>query len=287
MKRILKIAFLVSMLFWPVGSLAYSAPQKPILYESGSPVLLAAQGPKEQRDERYIKLLEMSLKIHAGNSSGSGTICDYDEISGFAYVISCGHLWSGNMDYKEEYERPKAKVISWYKGKGKLTTPESFEAEVLFWSNERGYDVSLLRFKPNWCPEFAPIDKKMVIAPMTILNSMGCDGGREVARYEVVFKEMRYPDIITAMNSPRPGRSGGGLLTDNGRLVGVCWGTSDISSGEGIGYFTPVSSIEKVFERNGHGWLLRDRGFRTIPIVDRENSSNIYDSDFVPIPSKL
>lgn len=263
-----------------------SAFERPILYES-SYDRFNVSSPDEQRDEKYARFLSVSLKIHVNGASGSGTICHYDRSSGIAHVISCGHLWSGNMNYDKTMERPKAKLITWYKNSSKLERPETFDAEVLFWSNDRGHDVSLLRFRPDWHPEFAAIDGAFKMEPGMSLNSLGCDGGREVARYEVRFKELNGMDIITIKNSPRPGRSGGGLVTDSGRMVGVCWGTSDVSSGKGIGYFTPVSSIKRVFVRNDHGWLLELFGARSIPVMDAERPDMSYPNDFVPIPASF
>lgn len=258
------------------------ASEKPIFYEGGT---ISSAALQEQRDSKYFPILSMSVKINVSGASGSGTICDFDRSSGVAHVISCGHLWSGNKKHDpRERTKPKAKIVVWYKNSEKLAEPESFDAEVLFWSNDRGYDVSLLRFKPDWEPRFAPIDRNFRPGKGMILNSLGCDGGKEVARYGVVFSEYRAPDIITVRNSPRPGRSGGGLINDEGRLVGVCWGTSDVSSGNGIGYFTPTSSIEKVFEENGYGWLLKSARPKPIPIVDRENGDAVYPQDYVPVP---
>lgn len=258
--------------------------EKPIFYESEAdpPHFLVLE---EQRDQQFSKLLSLSLKISVRGASGSGTICHYDPESGMAHVISCGHLWSGNMEHDPKANRfPEASVIVWHKNSKRLDSPETFPAEVLFWSNDRGYDVSLLRFRPDWAPEFAKIDGNHILKRGDSLNSMGCDGGSEVARYEVVFEKTNDIDIITSKNSPRPGRSGGGLVNEHGNLVGVCWGTSDVSSGKGIGYFTPVSAIREVFHRNGYVWLLELFEFKSIPIVDRDNPSTRYGKDFIPFP---
>jgi hypothetical protein len=278
-------AFTTAICLFIGSSYGADFPNKPIFYESE---LLKVLAPNAQRDERFSELLSPSVKIQVDGASGSGTICHYDEQSGFAHVISCGHLWSGNMKYNAKSElRPKAKIFTWYKNSLKLQAPETFEAEVLFWSNDRGYDVSLIRFKPDWSPGFAPIDGSFHLKKGLSLNSIGCDGGSEVARYEVIFESNIDLDITTSKNSPRPGRSGGGLITNHGKLVGVCWGTSDISSGNGTGYFTPVPSIRKVFEKNGHGWLLKIHQFKSIPVVDRDNPSKSYNEDFVPFPMAL
>lgn len=278
-----KIINLIAVIFFATSgvSFGHEHPEKPIFYEFQP---FKALAPNGQRDEKFASLLGISLKIQVSGASGSGTICHYDESSGFAHVISCGHLWSGNMNYDpKSTNRPKAKVVTWYKNFLKLDDPETFDAEVLFWSNDRGHDVSLLRFKPDWSSGFAPIDESFIFKKGEALNSMGCDGGTEVARYEVIFEEIRNPDIITKKNSPRPGRSGGGLITDSNKIVGVCWGTSDIS-GNGIGYFTPVSSIKRVFEKNDHGWLLKLLQFRLIPIIDHDGGNPIQDKYFIPFP---
>jgi len=242
----------------------------------------------EQREKEFNKYLAASVKISVNGASGSGTICYYDSKENWAYVISCGHLWSGDKEYSESSVKQKAKIITWYHNKTKLENPKTYEAEVLFWSNKRGYDSSLLRFKPDWIPDYfpiAPVD--YVLKKGSKLNSLGCDGGNEVARYEVEFIEYRGLDLITERNSPRPGRSGGGLITDTEWYVGICWGTSDTVSGNGTGYFTPLSSIHEMFIKNGHEWLIRLSEFsgRNIPIYDWESPQKEFEWDFVPVPT--
>lgn len=262
--------------------------EMPIVRDQSPEISLSRHSfePKAQRDSKFVDLLSCSLKITVNGASGSGTICYYDAEENWAYIISCGHLWSGNHKYNPN-SKMKARVTTWYKNKTKLDEPASYEAEILFWSNDRGYDVSCLRFKPDWKPKYypiAPVDFK--IKEKERLNSMGCDGGREVARYEVEYIEMRGLDLVTRLNSPRPGRSGGGLITDTSWYVGICWGTSDTTSGNGTGYFTPLKSIHKVFKDNDHEWLVKTNEFigRDIPIYDWENPSNKFKWDYIPIP---
>jgi hypothetical protein len=246
--------------------------------------------PIEQRDSKYIEFLSASVKISVNGSSGSGTICYYDAEENWAYVISCGHLWDGNKSYSKNGPKQKAKIITWYHNNKKLDDPKQYDAEVLFYSNTRGFDCSCLRFRPDWKPNYFPIAKTdYIIEKSSILNSLGCDGGSEVARYEVQFSEYRGLDLITNKNSPRPGRSGGGLITDAGWYVGICWGTSDTTSGNGIGYFTSLKSIHETFTKNGHEWLLKLGEFsgRSIPIYDWENPKNKFEWDFIPVPTGI
>ena len=263
---------------------------RPILGEFATPVYPVYRGEngtcvlKEDRSEKHQHLLCLSVKVSVSGAAGSGTICHYDKATGLAYVISCGHLWDGSRKYGSG-SPAKAKITVWYHDGRKLDVPRTYDAEGLFWSNERGYDMSLLRFRPDWSVAYAPITPDVSIDKGEILNSMGCDGGSEVARYGVEVIETSGIDITTNLNSPRPGRSGGGLLTDDGRLVGVCWGTSDISSGDGTGFFTPAPSIKKMFEKNGHLWLI-DEGWDVwdMPILDQDGDWGEPESNFVPVP---
>ena len=278
-----------STLGW-VLALATILPILELRAEPVHPILRGSPAPDicfldEQRDEKYVDLLRVSVKVSVSGGCGSGTICHYDPSTGWAHVISCGHLWSGDRDYNPSSKIP-AEIIIWYQDGDRLDEPKAYEAEALFWSNTRGYDVSLLRFKPDWHAKYAPIAKSFFHEKGAVLNSMGCDGGREVARYEVRIDSFARPDIRTYMNSPRPGRSGGGLLTDEGVLVGVCWGTTEVSSGDGTGFFTPLESIRSVFERNKHGWLLNVAwDARHIPVVDHDNPGCKHDVHFIPVPS--
>lgn len=274
--------FLAAAICVPIVG-AEASPVYPILRHSSAPNTCVLE---EQRDDRYIHLLRVSVKVSVSGGSGSGTICHFDPNTGWAYVISCGHMWSGNREYDPK-NKVAAKVTVWYQDGPRLKEPATYDAEALFWSNTRGYDVSLLRFRPDWAADYAPIAACFTPYEGMSLNSMGCDGGREVARYEVKFSEAVHPDIRTNANSPRPGRSGGGLLDADGQLVGVCWGTSDTSSGDGIGFFTPLESIRSVFSKNGHSWLL-DLAWdaRKIPVVDRDDPSRSHDRNFIPMPTK-
>ena len=243
----------------------------------------ASGGPFEQRDERFREFLSASVRITVNGASGSGTVCFYDSEDNWAYVISCGHLWQGNKSYNRLEKKQKARITTWYHNNVKLSEPKTYDAEILFWSNVRGYDCSCLRFQPDWTPNYFPIaELTHKFNKGEKLNSLGCDGGKEVARYEVEFVEMRGLDIITTKNSPRPGRSGGGLLIDS-KYVGICWGTSDTVSGNGIGYFTPLNSIYEVFKNNDHEWLAK-LVVKNFIIKDWANPNNKYDSNYIPMP---
>lgn len=242
--------------------------------------------PTEQREEVYRKWLSTGLKISVKGASGSGTIIYYDQTSGYAYVQSCGHLWTGNMTATEaKSKKPTCSVITWYHNYSKLPEPKTYPAEVLYYYNNRGQDCSLLRFKPDWMPNFLPISPiDFYFIPNMRLHSVGCDGGREVAHYDVQYLGHRGEDIITTDNSPRPGRSGGGLLSQD-YFVGICWGTTEIQ-GTGNGLFTPLKVLRSLNEQEGYGWLneVSESWARKLPIIDRNNPQEQYPPDYIPLP---
>lgn len=244
--------------------------------------------PVEQREAKYRKWLAVSLKIQVSNASGSGTIVYYDPRDGYAYVQSCGHLWDGNMTAEEgKRKNITCKVITWYHNQTKLSSTREYPAEVIYYSNTRGADCSLLRFKPDWVPEYVPIaPPEFDFRAGMRLHSCGCDGGREVAHYDVRVIGMRDADLCTTENSPRPGRSGGGLMTDD-LYVGICWGTSK-RDGTGNGYFTPLKVFREYNQKSGYGWL-NDVGVswaQQLPIVDRNNPQGQYPKNYIPLPGR-
>ena len=253
------------------------------------PFATAAYGgyPIEQRGIEYRKWLSAGLKIIVPDGSGSGTIVYFDPESGWAYVQSCGHLWSGNMTAEQGLSRNvKCQVKTWYHNLNKLIEPRIYPAEVIYYSNISGKDCSLLRFKPDWKPDYFPIGSNDFSYHKGMeFHSIGCDGGREVAHYDVEYVGMMNGSIVTTRNSPRPGRSGGGLISKNNYYVGICWGTSNYN-GNANGYFTTLSALRKCNEENGYGWLnnVNLNLARMIPIIDKNSPQRVYPWDYIPMP---
>ena len=95
-------------------------------------------------------------------------------------------------------------------------------------------------------------------------------------------------NVITKMNSPRPGRSGGGLMDDSGYYIGTCWGTQYID-GSGIGYFTPLADFHSFWgKQSGYEFLLnrplKEKFAQTIPIKDHQQKKSYISPDYILIP---
>jgi hypothetical protein len=285
------IKYIISFLLLSCN-FVYSAQEKqhdnmPLVISNRLPVA-QFKAPIPQRGEEFREYLSVSVQIDADHAYGSGTIIYYDEKSNTAYVASCGHLWDGNMRYEESKSKNKnCQIIVWYHGDKKLEAPKKYKAKILFHRNERGYDISLITFKPDWKPDYFPIaPESYEIKSNSRYHSLGCDNGKEVAHYDIEIIDINKIDIVTRFNSPRPGRSGGGLLSTDGYYIGTCWGTSDYS-GKGYGYFVPIEHVIEQYKKENLEWLVhvsRPSSARKIPIVDINNSQGQYLEEYIPLP---
>jgi hypothetical protein len=206
--------------------------------------------PEPHREESVRKWLAPVMRIRNGGVSGSGTICHYDKDKNLAYVISCSHLFksAGEKTVTLEF---------FYKNEKKLNEPARFKGDVVA-AKINGYedDISFISFTPDWNPTYfpiAPIDTKYEIGG--IYNSVGCDHAGEVALYYVKVTKLEKSFLATQENSPRPGRSGGGLISKDGWYVGICVRTSDVS-GQGSGYFVHLGTIHSFCLNNNLKFLL-------------------------------
>jgi hypothetical protein len=225
---------------------------------------------KEDRGIEYINYLSPSVKVTVPGGSGSGSVIYYDELEGYAYVATCGHLWPPGTLTSDQAKVKKLKcyLTFWYDNTTKLKQPKKYEAEVLFYSFVQGCDTALLRFKPDYVPNYFRLaPKNYIYSKGSKVHSMGCDGAREVAHYDMEIIGEIGKNLIAVKNSPRPGRSGGGLVDKDGYYIGTCWGTTSVN-GDGEGYFTPLKTIYSFWEKNNYGHILINKDAQKIRVYD-------------------
>lgn len=247
--------------------------------------------PIEKRGPEYRKYLAPSVRILVTRASGSGTIIHHDKKKNIAYVATCGHLWSrGVMNAQEgKKQNIKCKIIVWYHNDRKLDTPKSYDGDVIFYSNNEDQDTGLVTFTPDWEPNvfpIGPVEYKYINGQFA--HSVGCDQGTEVAHYDVEMKVVDERGLNTIRNSPRPGRSGGGLMNDNGLYIGTCIATQYLD-GTGLGFFTPLKLIHKFWSKQkGYEFLLEQKDVigkaKEIKIIDRNNSQENFKPDYILLP---
>lgn len=258
------------------------------LVQPDLPPLATSYEPVGKRDASVRFYLQCAVRIKNGGVRGSGTICYYDPVKNEAWVISCGHLFNGSM--RPGSETKTVQIDVFYKNDEKLAEPQSYPAEVICYDNS--VDISFLKFKPDWVPQhyfpIASLDYK--IEPGQRFESTGCDHAKEVAAYtiEIVEGVNSGSNLVTRNNSPRPGRSGGGLLTQDGKFIAICWGTSD-TDGSGYGFFVPLRKIHAYAKQFKEvAWLLNVQAspgfFFQFPIIDEHGVIRQLPDRYIPTP---
>ena len=161
------------------------------------------------------QLLQTSVRIKindgGGQSVGTGTIVDARE--GEALVLTCGHIFRDS------------------EGKGRITVdlfgpgaPSDVPARVVGYDLES--DLGFISFRPGTLVPAAKIAPAGYRAkPNDSVVSIGCNHGDDatprVSRVTSIDKFLGPPNLQVA-GQPVQGRSGGGLFSAEGYLIGVC-----------------------------------------------------------------
>ena len=170
-----------------------------------------------------------------GHSFGTGTIVDVHQAQNSieALVLTCGHIFRSSQ------------------GKGKITVE-------LFESSQKGTVTGkLLRHDLDRDLALIAIPLRAPIRPVRIAGpdyrvssgqpvfSIGCNRGADptVMRGQInAVNKFLGPENITVSGRPVDGRSGGGLFSKDGFLVGVC-NAADPETNEGL--YAAYQSIHK------------------------------------------
>ena len=181
----------------------------------------AASGQPAATRRAQAASVRLRVEDASGYSFGTGTIIDRHEQE--ALVITCGHLFRSSG------------------GQGKITADlfvgptRTVEGQLLAYDLER--DVALVSL--HGCPPVEPAvvaPPGHVVRPGDAVFSIGCDRGAEPtvrpSRITAVNKYRGKPNY-TAAGQPVDGRSGGGLFTADGLLIGVC-NAADPADDEGL-----------------------------------------------------
>jgi thiol-disulfide isomerase/thioredoxin len=187
---------------------------------------------------RRLLAASVRLKVDDGGSHsvGSGTIVDARE--GEALVMTCGHIFRDSM------------------GKGPVTidlfgpnAPHSLQGHVL--SYDLKSDVGLVSFRPGVPVVAARVATASRVTQDSTVINIGCNHGENpTARISHITGINRFwgPATFSVAGQPVQGRSGGGLFTSDGQLIGVC-NAADPADNEGL--YAALDPIHKELERMG------------------------------------
>ncbi len=172
--------------------------------------------------------VRLTVEDATGFSYGSGTLID--SRSGEALILTCGHI------FRES------------KGKGKITVdlfganPQSkLPGQVIGYDLKR--DIGLVSIRPRGLVATAPVAPSGHQARVgDRVVSVGCDNGADpTPRESRVTRLNKFlgPANVEVAGQPTQGRSGGGLFSANGYVIGVC-NAADPADNEGMYAATPV-----------------------------------------------
>lgn len=156
-----------------------------------------------------------------GNSFGTGTIIDVhgDE----ALIVTCGHIFrdsGGKGRITVDLNVPDGQPVP-----GHLIAYQAEQRDIGLVSIRPGVPVTAMRVAPAG---YRPVRGARVF-------SVGCDHGqRPTIRESQIASLDKYRDpYVVVAGHPVDGRSGGGLFSDEGLLIGVC-NAADLDDDEGL-----------------------------------------------------
>jgi S1-C subfamily serine protease len=196
-----------------------------------------------------------TVLVRKGSSQGSGTVIA--SLDGETLVLTANHVVRAKGPvlvelhrYNLGLERKEATPGVW---------PKLVIAEVA--ATDVAGDVAVLRVRNMkalpYVARLAEGDQEP--ESDTMLTSVGIDLGTnltswktplvEVLRFQLNDSGAEKPFLITA-RIPQHGRSGGGLFSRKGELVGLCIGHAELVKSQRMGVFASIESIRRVLQDN-------------------------------------
>lgn len=211
----------------------------PVSWQGKAPSPVPPANPAGGNAVSDAALIAASVRLRIedsdGHSCGSGTIVDAR--GGEALVLTCGHIFRDSQ------------------GKGRIDVdlfgpggPRRVQGRLISYDMTR--DVGLVAIRPDGpvtAARLAPTDYR-IQAGLPVV-SVGCNNGDgPTARHSRVTSLDKFlgPPNIQVSGQPVEGRSGGGLFTAEGYLIGVC-NAADPSDGEGL--FAAPATIRAEFDQ--------------------------------------
>ncbi|HUY34091.1 MAG TPA: trypsin-like peptidase domain-containing protein [Pirellulales bacterium] len=202
-------------------------------------VVTSGGGGEDSFADARLLAATVRLKVDDGGSHsvGSGTIVDARK--GEALVLTCGHVFRDSQG--------KGPIEIDLFGPG---APRGLPGKLI--SYDLQSDVGLVSFRPGVevsAARIAPLTYN--IRPNDAVVNIGCDHGDaptlRASRVTAINKFLGPPHLIVA-GQPVQGRSGGGLFTNDGLLVGVCNAADPADDG---GMYAALGAIHAELDRMG------------------------------------
>ena len=207
------------------------APASPLATDrmaDARPASVEPQRPVHSRLTVQQRAMAASVRIKVsdgqGHSYGSGTVVDAQD--GEALVLTCGHI------FRDARQSNKV-TVDLFDEQGRPTG--SVPGQVIRYDLKR--DVGLIAIRPDRDIEPMKVaGRNHRVARGDRVFSIGCDKGNPpTVRESRVSHLNKYlgPANIEVAGAPTDGRSGGGLFSSDGTIIGVC-NAADPEDDEGL-----------------------------------------------------
>ncbi|WP_076346202.1 S1 family peptidase [Paludisphaera borealis] len=194
--------------------------------------------------------------IRRGTSQGSGTVVA--SVDDDTLVLTAAHVVRSEGPILVELHRYNLGLERRTNAPGRW--PRRVPAQLV--GADASADVAVLRVRQMVAlPYVAKLseDDQDALPDDSILTSVGIDLGAklsswktelvETASFQLNESDVDRPFLITD-KIPEHGRSGGGLFTGKGRLVGVCVGHAEMIQGRRMGVFASIDSIHRILREH-------------------------------------
>lgn len=181
------------------------------------------------------------IRVITGNSvvKGSGTVIE--SLAGRSTILTCSHICRGAT--------PETKVeIDLFRD----GQPVTIVGRIIGTDPEA--DVGLLSIPTDEAVAFCPVGSASESPGMGAkVNSIGCGGGSEPTREQLRVTDVNKfigPDTLICTGTPIQGRSGGGLFSEAGKLVGVCFAADSKSDKPNGGVYCGLKPIHALLAKH-------------------------------------
>ncbi|MEX2112709.1 MAG: serine protease, partial [Pirellulales bacterium] len=189
-------------------------------------------------DELIHSSVRLKVEDPTGSSYGSGTLIDTRH--GDALILTCGHIFRDS--------RGKGAIIVDLCG---ADAPQNLPGRLVSYDLEN--DIALVSIHPGLPVRVAPVAPQgHVVARGVKVITVGCNhGGPATAipsHIASINKFVGPPENLQVAGAPVEGRSGGGLFTTDGLVIGVC-NAADPADNEGL--YAALKSIHQELDEVG------------------------------------
>ncbi len=256
---------LACLLLAPVSTLAQDVPRsEPAVRIRRAPGASTRPTPRGARARKPLDPVVASdddtfrptVVVRRGTSQGSGTIVA--SVDDDTLVLTASHVVRAEGPILVELHRYNLGLERRPNAPGKW--PRRVPAELV--GDDPAGDVAIVRVRKMVAlPYVARLSDagQDALPADSVLTSVGIDLGTklsswrselvETASFQLNESEIDRPFLITA-RTPEHGRSGGGLFTDQGRLVGVCVGHAEMIQGRRMGVFASIDSVRRILREH-------------------------------------